>query len=359
MGFLFLFFLIIIAGHTYVFWHIWCILPLSYLWKTIIISLCSISFLSLFLYLSPVMDKINMVIARIIYEISTSWLIILLYLIIIFLLLDIGHICHLIPKRLLHSSIPGSLAVFFLIAGLLFIGNVRYNHKQRREISIKTKKFEDSKKIVFVSDLHIGFHTPRSELHRWLEILKEEKPDMILMAGDIIDGNIRPLEEEQTWEEFLHFPVPIYACLGNHEYLAGKTRSIDFYNKSDIKLLVDTICLTDDICIIGRDDRTNPKRKSLKDIVKEPKSSKFTILLDHQPFNLEEASFQKVDLQLSGHTHHGQVWPLNWITDAVYECSYGYYKKDDTEYYVSSGLGIWGGKFRIGTSSEYVVIQIN
>ena len=115
MGFIFLFLLIIIAGHTYVFWHIWCILPLSYVWKTIIISLCAISFLSLFLYLSPVMDKLNMVIARIIYEISTSWLIILLYLIILFLLMDIGRLCHFIPSRLLHSSIPGSLAVFLLL----------------------------------------------------------------------------------------------------------------------------------------------------------------------------------------------------------------------------------------------------
>ena len=93
--------------------------------------------------------------------------------------------------------------------------------------------------------------------------------------------------------------------------------------------------------------------------MQENNSSKFTILLDHQPYNLEEASLINIDLQLSGHTHHGQVWPLNWVTDAIYECSYGYYKKDRTEYYVSSGLGIWGGKFRIGTSSEYVVIQIN
>lgn len=305
------------------------------------------------------MDKINMVIARIIYEISTSWLIILLYLIIIFLLLDIGRICHFIPSRLLHSSIPGSLAIFILMAGLLFIGNVRYNHKQKREISIKTKKFKDSNKIVFVSDLHIGYHTPRSELHRWLDIIEAEKPDMMLIAGDIIDGNLRPLEEEQAWEEFQHFPIPIYACLGNHEYLAGKNRSIDFFHKSGIKLLVDSTSVTNDICILGRDDRTNPNRKSLKELMQENNSSKFTILLDHQPFNLEEASLQNVDLQLSGHTHHGQVWPLNWVTDAVYECSYGYYKKGETEYYISSGLGIWGGKFRIGTSSEYVVIEIN
>ncbi len=359
MGFIILFLLLIIGVHSYVFWHIWCIVPLSFAWKTILISLGTISFLMLFLYLSPAMDKLPLGVSRCIYEISTSWLIVLLYLVIIFLLLDLGRLCHIVPKQLLYSSLPGSLGILIVLTGVLFAGNVHYNHKQREEIKLTSKKISGEKKIVFLSDLHLGYHNPRSEFHRWVELLNAENPDLILIAGDIIDGNLRPLNEERVWEEFHELNAPVYACLGNHEYLAGREGSIEFYEKSGIHLLIDSTSVADGVCLIGRDDRTNPKRKSLKELMPSADRSKLTILLDHQPNKLEESEHEKIDLQLSGHTHHGQVWPLNWVTDAVYECAYGYYKKGGTEYYVSSGLGIWGGKFRICTSSEYVVIQIN
>ena len=107
--------------------------------------------------------------------------------------------------------------------------------------------------------------------------------------------------------------------------------------------------------IVGRDDRTNLRRKSVAALCKALDSSKYTILLDHQPYNLEQSEQQGVDFQLSGHTHHGQVWPISWITEAVYECAFGEWQRGDTHYYISSGLGIWGGKFRIGTRSEYIV----
>ena len=84
----------------------------------------------------------------------------------------------------------------------------------------------------------------------------------------------------------------------------------------------------------------------------------YIILLDHQPYHLEEAEQNGADLQLSGHTHRGQIWPLNWVTKKMYECDYGQCRRGQTDYYVSSGMGIWGGKFRIGTDSEYVVINV-
>ena len=65
-----------------------------------------------------------------------------------------------------------------------------------------------------------------------------------------------------------------------------------------------------------------------------------------------------MDFQLSGHTHHGQIWPVSWITESIYECAFGQHQRGNTNYYVSSGIGLWGGKFRIGTCSEYVVADI-
>jgi hypothetical protein len=127
--------------------------------------------------------------------------------------------------------------------------------------------------------------------------------------------------------------------------------------------LQDSAAVFKDICIIGRDDRTNQHRKSLGKIMTENASltshPSFLILLDHQPYHLEQAEKQKIDFQFSGHTHHGQVWPISWITEAIYECAFGPHQRGNTQYYVSSGIGLWGGKFRIGTRSEYVVVTIS
>ena len=84
--------------------------------------------------------------------------------------------------------------------------------------------------------------------------------------------------------------------------------------------------------------------------------SKPVILLDHQPFNLEKSVKEGVDLQLSGHTHHGQLWPLNYITSAIYEVSTGYRKIENTHFYVSTGFGTWGPPIRLGNRPELVNI---
>jgi predicted MPP superfamily phosphohydrolase len=88
------------------------------------------------------------------------------------------------------------------------------------------------------------------------------------------------------------------------------------------------------------------------------KNLQYSIVLDHQPYNLDRAETAGIDFQLSGHTHRGQVWPISWITDHIYECSWGSHQRGNTQFYISSGLGIWGGKFRIGTQSEYVVATL-
>ena len=160
-------------------------------------------------------------------------------------------------------------------------------------------------------------------------------------------------------KEFRRLQAPVFACLGNHDYYAGEPNSEKFYRDAGIKLLRDaTIDLGNGITLIGRDDRTNKRRKPLKDLMSGVDRNNYLILLDHQPYHLEDAERNGVDFQFSGHTHDGQVWPVNWIEKAIYEDSYGPLMKGHTFYYVSSGLGIWGGKFRIGTQSEYCVVTI-
>lgn len=359
MGML-IFMLLPLTALAYIGWHVWCLLPLSWIWKVLILALMTGAFLLLFTGFWRMTDRMPMPLAIAVYEIGTSSIIILLYLFMLFLALDLGRLLHLLPRTLFYNNwwTVGGIALGMFV--LFLYGYLHYQHKHREEIQLSTEKqLSKPMKIVAMSDLHIGYHNRRSELHRWVEMINAEQPDLILIAGDIIDGSMRPVIEQQMHEEFKLLKAPVYACIGNHEYYSGEPRARQFYQEANIHLLQDSCVTVGDLCIIGRDDRTNFHRDSLDVLMKKADRSKYCILLDHQPYHLDQAERQQVDLQFSGHTHHGQVWPISWITEHVYECAFGSYQRGNTRYYISSGLGLWGGKFRIGTRSEYVVITLN
>ena len=351
---------------VYIGWHVWVMLPFSAVWKSALIALGVCCFLLLFASVARKYDALPLPLAQTAYEIGTSSIMVMLYLVMIFLVLDLGRLIHLVPKAFLYHNGYTAMGIFLFVFGIFLYGNLHYYNKVRVPLELKSAKpLPKDYKVVMASDLHLGYHNPRKELARWVDMINAEHPDFILIAGDIIDGSMRPLIEEQMAEEFHRLAAPVYACLGNHEYYAGHPEAQQFYKDAGIHLLIDEAEVIDSaIVIIGRDDRTNMRRKPVKDLVADasslfaPHSSPFTIIMDHQPYNLDRSEAAGVDFQLSGHTHRGQVWPISWITDHIYECSWGSHQRGNTQYYVSSGLGIWGGKFRIGTQSEYVVATI-
>ena len=355
-----LFMILPFAGLAYVGWHIWVLLPLASIWKGLILTTGIACFFMLFLNFSGALEKMPLPLSRILYETGTTTILVLLYLVIIFLVLDLGRLVHLVPRTLLYHNWQMVLGIFVLLFAVFFYGNIHYYNKVRVPLELTSSKpLPKDYKVVMASDLHLGYHNPRKELARWIDMINAEKPDFILMAGDIVDGSIRPLLEENMAEEFRRLQAPVYACLGNHEYYSGEPRARQFIKDAGIRLLIDEAAVIDSsIVVIGRDDRTNMKRKDVNALMAGVDKSKYVILLDHQPYSLELSEAAGVDFQLSGHTHRGQVWPISWITDAIYECSWGSHQRGDTQYYVSSGIGIWGGKFRIGTQSEYVVALI-
>ena len=394
-----IFFVLPLLGLGYALWHIWQVLPFHNVWRWTAVGIAIVLFLSMFLIFSGTIEKMPLEMASVFYELGTSVVFVLLYLVMIFLLLDLGRLVHLIPKTWLFSNGYTSIGILAVMLAIFGYGNLHYYNKVREAIDIKTDKMislsndsikdASSKKhpikIVMMSDLHLGYHNRKAEFRRWVDMINAEKPDLILIGGDIIDISVRPLLEENVAEEFHRLKAPIYACLGNHEYYSGEPKAQQFYKDAGIHLLRDSIVrignLNDEngkmgnLCIIGRDDRTNLHRKSIAEIIAKANASQreidsaskkvidskkdFIILLDHQPYHLEEAEKNGIDFQFSGHTHHGQVWPVSWITDAIYEDAFGPLQKEKTQYYVSSGMGIWGGKFRIGTRSEYVVLTFS
>lgn len=350
-----------LAGIAYSLWRTWHLLPFGGVARWTITGMMLVCLLIFFANFSAYsIDRLPMPMARAAYEVGNSAIFILLYLVIFYLLLDLGRAVHLLPRSFLEHSWRGTLTVAVVLTGLFTYGYFHYKHKVRQPLELKTTKPIDRPlTIVMLSDLHVGYHNPVGELNRWVTLVNREHPDLVLIAGDIIDGHMRPLIDKGMASAFRRLQAPVVACLGNHEYYSGIDNALLFYRQAGIRLLRDEAIDTLGINIVGRDDRTNKHRKSLHTLMKDVDRSRYTIVLDHQPYHLEEAEREGADFQLSGHTHYGQVWPVSWIEDAIYEKAYGPYAKGATRYFVTSGIGIWGGKFRIGTRSEYLVAQLH
>ena len=356
---MFIFLLLPVMGIAYIGWHVWTLVPLPAVWRVSIITAGVLSFLMIFLNFRRAIDDMPLPLARLVYDIGNSSVFILLYLVVIFLVLDLGRLLHLVRPQWMHQNFPLTACIVIGMFALFLYGNVHYHHKVREELHLTTDKpLARPLRIVMLSDLHLGYHNPRKELARWVDLINAENPDVVLIAGDVIDMSMRPLVEENMAEEMRRLEAPVYACLGNHEYYSSEPLAEQFYRDARIQLLRDTCLVVGDLCIMGRDDRTNLRRRNIDELARMADHTKYIILLDHQPYHLEEAEQAGVDFQLSGHTHRGQVWPISWITDALYECSFGAHQRGETRYYISSGIGIWGGKFRIGTRSEYVVATL-
>lgn len=156
----------------------------------------------------------------------------------------------------------------------------------------------------------------------------------------------------------------IYISNGNHEFISGVEESAEYLTRHGAVVIRDTAIMIDSsFYVIGREDRVMPRftgkdRKSLSEIMKYIETGYPVFLIDHTPSDLKDAEKFGIDLQLSGHTHHGQMFPANLVTSLIYEVSRGYSRRGSTQYYVTSGAGTWGPKVRLGSDSEIVVLNI-
>jgi predicted MPP superfamily phosphohydrolase len=184
----------------------------------------------------------------------------------------------------------------------------------------------------------------------------------VLIVGDLIDNSITPLLN-QPFDQILseiQAPQGIYMVPGNHEYISDIDRVKDYLDRTSITLLQDSVVtLREGIQIVGRDDLHNKRRLPLEQLLARTDRERPTIVLDHQPYHLYKADSLGVDVMLCGHTHRGQIFPLNLLVDQLYEQSHGYRKWSHSHIWVSSGLSLWGPTFRIGTNSELAVIEIS
>jgi len=175
---------------------------------------------------------------------------------------------------------------------------------------------------VLVSDIHLGIINRSSRLEKLIEKINQLRPEVVFFAGDIVDEGVSQEEEEKMVGLLrkIKSPLGLYACAGNHEYYGGFERNMSYLEKAGINILLDRAVQADGwFYVIGRKDwaalRSGQKRLPLKEIMDRDGVDRSwpVVVLDHQPLYLQEAAEAGVDLQLSGHTHAGQLFPLNII----------------------------------------------
>jgi predicted MPP superfamily phosphohydrolase len=302
------------------------------------------------------------------------WMAFMLYGFLFFLISDIVllllRISHLINGDNILLYRKWAFFVTISLSALLIIGgfiNAVIPVVKEYNITINKSAGEiKNLRIAAVSDIHLGSIIRKRSIKKLSSMLHEIKPDLVLLLGDIIDGEIGPVLRGDLLQ---YFTCPkcndgLYAITGNHEFIGGGGKTIPYIESKGIKVLKDEMVILDGgIQLIGRIDRDSfrfygKERLPLGQLMKQADTSKPVILLDHQPFHLDESVKAGVDLQLSGHTHNGQMWPLNYLTRKIYELSYGYLKKGNSQFIVSSGYGLWGPRVRSGSRSEVLLINI-
>jgi len=311
--------------------------------------------------------------------IGSFWVAALLYLFLAALVLDllrvVNHFMPFFPAFVTENYARAKYATASVLLGVIALAllggfiNSRVPRVKELEFSINKHAGElRSMNIVMASDIHIGTIIGRSWLGPFVDKINALSPDIVLLPGDIVDSSIELIIRKNLGEDLRRIQARygVFASLGNHEYIGhGGEAATRYLTDHKITVLRDqSVKIKDSFFIIGRDDRSMSRRdgrprKDLK-VLTDAVDKRFpVILLDHQPYNLHEAAENGVDLQLSGHTHHGQLWPVNYIVNAIYELAWGYKRIGDTHYYVSNGAGTWGPPVRIGNRPEIVLIRLN
>lgn len=294
-------------------------------------------------------------------------------------LLLVNRLIRIMPVNTLKNKTLLLVTVLFAIVygvTIMVIGTHINNTPVINKYSITIpKKFStlNSLKVISVSDLHLKNITSKVFLEKLADKILLEEPDIIFLPGDIVEtyGNTskEKLNEFITILKDIKAVYGIYAVRGNHDLTgANVAEQIDFDNRLGITMLADSLIELDNkINIIGLKYRGNNEKRSIDSLLRFRKKDLPVILLDHAPYCLEEAYKNKIDIQLSGHTHYGHIWPLNYVTDAVYDIAWGYKKIESTNIFVSCGVqdAIMPGyqdlsiPVRLGSFSEIVEISID
>ncbi len=295
---------------------------------------------------------------------------VLLYLLLFYLLFDLVQLVNRLSAFVHRNAFKSArlraylLAFFLLAIGIIMgVGIHNFNHTtvQSYQVDIPRKQASvDEVTIAMAADLHLSSITRMDFLEQFVDQLNAIDADVVLLPGDILessDGNSRLRAFERQMRR-IKASYGVYAVEGNHEHY-GSGEGLGFFERSDIRLLQDTVVRVDNaFYLVGRRDRHQRNRQSLGGLLQSAGDSLPTLVMDHQPYELGKVASQNVDIQFSGHTHHGQLFPINFITRAIYRLSWGHQEIDGTHFFVTCGAQGWGPPVKTSSRSEIMKIKV-
>ncbi|PJG83412.1 metallophosphoesterase [Caviibacterium pharyngocola] len=272
-------------------------------------------------------------------------------------------IFRLLKSRISIEKLNRTLRIAYPVALCALLGLSVYNAYTPKVIhhQITLDKPLAPLRIGVASDLHLGRFFGNAELDRLAEIMHAEHVDVILLPGDIMDDNVDEYlaQKMQPHLAKLRAPLGVYATLGNHDFFGYQREITQEIRKAGIRVLSDeSAVIADRFVLIGRNDDLFAQRPTTAQLLKQVNTALPIFLLDHRPTEILEHANLPIDIQVSGHTHKGQIFPANLITRMLYRLDYGYEKINRSHFFVTSGYGFWGIPLRLGSQSEVVIIDV-
>lgn len=249
-----------------------------------------------------------------------------------------------------------ALVVLTLVAAVGIYGVFEARDLAVEKVSLSSAKIKagTTVRIAQISDVHLGVMNKREVLAPIVSLLEELKPDMIVATGDVVDAELNHLTGLAELLAALKAPLGKYAIYGNHEHYAGVGASRSFLAEAGFRLLLDEGVKAGEIFVVGVDDVPRADEPSLL----KAAGGAFTLFLKHKPL-VKPETLGLFDLQLSGHTHAGQIYPFRHITARAFPMVAGLYEPGgESRVYVSRGTGTWGPPMRVGARPEITLIEI-
>jgi predicted MPP superfamily phosphohydrolase len=208
----------------------------------------------------------------------------------------------------------------------------------------------------------LGYLIDKFVLQKYINAINAQQADLIVINGDLIDYYLEPLEKQRMHNELKRLSAPhgVYFVPGNHEYKIDAEACLEWISNTGIRALRDSVVTIDKrFQLIGRDDRKNKEnRMEWASLLNKSDATMGRILFAHQPGDIKEAVESNIPLIVCGHTHGGQIFPTNFLGVFLFHNLYGMKREGNSCSYTTSGLGLSGFPFRIGSDSEMVIFNI-
>lgn len=299
----------------------------------------------------------------------------MLHFVIFWLICDVAAaIVRRIRKKEAKKNYAGAAALIFGIAYLAF-GWYSAHGVWTTHYTIETEKDVKNLRVALIADSHIGTTFDGKGFAKHLKKIEKENPDILIIAGDFVDDGTSRKDMLTATKALGDFSTKygIYFAFGNHDkgYYNPAKRGftgadlVRELERNGVKVLEDeTDEITENMQVIGRKDASEfmrgGRRMAMRELLENMPKNNFMLVVDHQPNDYKNQAESEVDLVLSGHTHGGQLFPLNKVGEWIgaNDRTYGFEHRNLTDFIVTSGISDWAIKFKTGTKSEFVIIDI-